>query len=112
DMATNVRYHHELYHGSGYPEGRKGEAIPLGARIAAVVDAFDAMISDRPYRKGMPVAKAIEELTRCRGTQFDPQVVDALVALYQEGKLTANHVPKLDPADAHLHGPSSEPHTH
>ena len=91
DMAMNVRYHHERYDGSGYPEGRKGEAIPLGARIAAVVDAFDAMISDRPYRKGISVAEAIKELKHCRGTQFDPKVVDAIVALYEEGKLTANH---------------------
>ncbi len=100
-MANNVRYHHEWYNGAGYPEGRKGEEIPLGARIAAVVDAFDAMISDRPYRKGMPIEQAVEELKRCRGTQFDPNVVDGLIALYVEGRLKANHLPHLDPAHAH-----------
>ncbi|MBI3320423.1 MAG: response regulator [Candidatus Omnitrophica bacterium] len=110
EMAHNVRYHHESYDGSGYPEGRKGQDIPIGARIAAVVDAFDAMISNRPYRKAIPVEAAIKELQRCRGTQFDPQVVDALIALYEEGKLEADQVPHLDPAHidpAHLH---SDPH--
>ncbi len=63
----------------------------MGARIASVVDAFDAMVTDRPYRKGMHVEKAIEELKRNRGTQFDPQVVDTLVTLYQEGKLSPLH---------------------
>ena len=106
-MAENVRYHHERYDGTGYPEGLKGDAIPLGARIAAVVDAFDAMISDRPYRKAMPVKQAIEELKRNRGTQFDPHVVDALIALYQEGTLKPNHVPHLDPASTAAH-----PHSH
>jgi putative nucleotidyltransferase with HDIG domain len=112
EMAANVRYHHERYDGGGYPEGLKGEEIPLGARIAAVVDAFDAMISDRPYRQGMAVERAIAELKCCRGTQFDPQVVDAVIALYEEGRLAPNHAPTLDPADAHAHGPSSEPHAH
>jgi len=100
EMAFNVRYHHERYDGDGYPEGLKGEAIPLGARIAAVVDAFDAMISDRPYRKSMPVAQAIDELQRCKGTQFDPEVVDAVVELYKEGTLKPEHLPRLDPASA------------
>ncbi len=91
DMAKNVRYHHERYDGLGYPEGRKGLEIPIGARIASVVDAFDAMISNRPYRKAMPVEQALDELKRHRGTQFDPQVVDTLIALYREGKLNVNH---------------------
>ena len=117
EMAANVRYHHERYDGSGYPEGRKGEQIPMGARIAAVVDAFDAMISDRPYRKAMPIQQAIEELERCRGTQFDPIVVDAVVSLYKEGKLKPHHVPHLDPAhdDPIYHDPhhdSTHHHTH
>ena len=90
-MAKNVRHHHERYDGSGYPDGLKGAQIPLGARIAAVVDAFDAMVSDRPYRKGMSVKEAVEELTRNRSTQFDPQVVDAMVALYQVEGLGLHH---------------------
>lgn len=99
-MAQNVRYHHEWFNGSGYPEGRKGEEIPLGARIAAVVDAFDAMISDRPYRKAMTVEDAVEELKGGRGTQFDPKVIDALIGLYVEGTLKPGHLPRLDPASS------------
>ena len=87
EMAKIVRYHQEAYDGSGYPAGLKGEEIPIGARIATVVDAFDAMITDRPYRKGMPIEQAIEELQRQRGIQFDPQVVDAIIEIYKEGKL-------------------------
>jgi len=96
EMAKIVRYHQEAFDGSGYPEGLKGQEIPIGARIATVVDAFDAMITDRPYRKGMPVEKAIEELKRHRGGQFDPKVVDAIVAIYDEGNLKPAHLP--DPA--------------
>ncbi len=96
EMAKVVRYHQEAYDGSGYPEGLKGEEIPIGARIATAVDAFDAMITDRPYRKGMSVPQAIEELKRNRGTQFDPVVVDALVRLHEEGNLKPVHLP--DPA--------------
>jgi putative two-component system response regulator len=99
EMAKIVRYHQEAYDGSGYPEGLRGEQIPIGARIATAVDAFDAMITDRPYRKGMTVAQAIEELKRNRGVQFDPLVVDAIVALYEEGVLRPVHLP--DPADSH-----------
>ena len=102
EMAKIVRYHQEAYDGSGYPEGLKGEAIPIGARIATVVDAFDAMVTDRPYRKGMPVEQAVQELKRCRGVQFDPQVVDALLSLYEEGTLKPAHLP--EPAD-----PRNEP---
>lgn len=93
DMAKIVRYHQESYDGSGYPEGLKGEDIPIGARIATAVDAFDAMVTDRPYRKGMPIEKAIEELKRNRGVQFDPQVVDAIVSLYEAGTLKPVHLP-------------------
>jgi putative nucleotidyltransferase with HDIG domain len=75
-----IRHHHEHWDGHGYPAGLAGEAIPLGARIIAVADAFDAMTSDRPYRAGLPREAAIEELCRCSGTQFDPQVVEAFVA--------------------------------
>ena len=93
-MADIVRYHQEAYDGSGYPEGLKGENIPIGARIATVVDAFDAMITDRPYRKGMPIERAIEELKRNRGTQFDPTVVDAIIAIYNEGNLKPAQLPE------------------
>ena len=94
EMSKVVRYHQEAYDGSGYPEGLKGNQIPIGARIATVVDAFDAMITDRPYRKGMSLERAIEELKRNRGSQFDPVVVDAVVGLYEEGNLKPARLPE------------------
>jgi response regulator RpfG family c-di-GMP phosphodiesterase len=74
-----VYCHHERWDGSGYPRGLKGDAIPLGARIFAVVDAFDAMTFDRPYSKAIPFDAARSEIKRCSGTQFDPSVVDAFL---------------------------------
>ncbi len=76
-VARLVRASHERWDGRGYPDGLAGNAIPLGARVIAVCDAFDAMVADRPYQKSMPVDDAIAELRRCAGTQFDPDVVDA-----------------------------------
>jgi two-component system cell cycle response regulator len=76
-VAKLVRSSHEHWDGSGYPDGVAGEAIPLGARIVSVCDAFDAMIMSRPYRAAMTVEQALEELKTCAGTQFDPTVVDA-----------------------------------
>lgn len=76
DMLDVVLYHHERYDGSGYPDGLRGEEIPILARIFAVADAYDAMISDRPYRKATAPETAREEIVRCAGTQFDPVVVD------------------------------------
>jgi ribonuclease P protein subunit RPR2 len=70
-----VRYHHEAFDGSGYPEGLRGEEIPLVARAFSVVDAFDAMTADRPYRAALSVDQAVSELERMSGTQFDPEVV-------------------------------------
>jgi ribonuclease P protein subunit RPR2 len=79
--AELVRYHHEMFDGSGYPEGLRGEQIPMAARIFGVVDAFDAMTTDRPYRKAMGVPQAVDELQRMSGSQFDPVVVEAWVPL-------------------------------
>jgi response regulator RpfG family c-di-GMP phosphodiesterase len=79
-----VYHHQERYDGKGYPAGLVGEAIPLGARIVAVLDTFDAMTSNRPYRKAMELDKALAELRRCAGTQFDPQVVEAFTAVLEE----------------------------
>lgn len=107
EMAKIVRYHQEAYDGSGYPEGLKGEEIPMGARIATVVDAFDAMITDRPYRKGMTLPNAVEEVKRNRGSQFDPRVVDAFISLYEAGQLQALHSNHL--TDTHTNGPVREP---
>jgi len=78
-----VRQHHERYDGKGYPDGRKAEQIYLGSRIIAVADAFDAMISKRPYRtKPLSKKQAIEEIKRNRGKQFDPQVVDIFLKIF------------------------------
>jgi diguanylate cyclase (GGDEF)-like protein len=77
EVAILIRSIHERFDGSGYPDGLAGEAIPLGARVVAVCDAFDAMTSNRPYRRTMDEASAIAELQRHAGTQFDPQVVRA-----------------------------------
>lgn len=74
-----VRHHHEHFDGKGYPNGKKAEEIPLGARILAVSDAYDAMTSDRPYRKAMSKEIAIARLKAASGTQFDPQVVEAFL---------------------------------
>jgi two-component system, cell cycle response regulator len=76
-VATLVRASHEHYDGNGYPDGLRGDEIPLGARIVSVCDAFDAMTSDRPYQRALEPDEAIAELRRCAGTQFDPDVVDA-----------------------------------
>ncbi|MGH2370003.1 MAG: HD-GYP domain-containing protein, partial [Chloroflexota bacterium] len=87
--AGVVLHHHEAFDGSGYPSGLAGEAIPVGARIFAVADAYDAMTSDRPYRKALPHATAVAEIKRCAGQQFDPWVVDALLAIPAETLLAA-----------------------
>jgi len=75
DVVSIVMHHHEFYNGKGYPYGKKGEDIPIGARIVGVADAFEAMTSERPYRSAMSVDAAIEELERMSGIQFDPDVV-------------------------------------
>lgn len=93
--ATLVRYHHERWDGRGYPAGLTGANIPLGARIFAVVDSFDAMTSDRPYRPGRPWDDAAVELLRCSGTQYDPAVVTTFVKLLKDGQLSV-----LTPAHA------------
>lgn len=88
-LLPYMLHHHERFDGLGYPDRKQGNEIPLPARIICVADCFDAMTSDRPYRKGMPVEVAIEELRKGQGTQFDPECVDAFLDLVQEGKLDA-----------------------
>lgn len=79
-----ILYHHEKYDGTGYPSGLRREQIPLGARIMAVVDAFEAMIRGRPYKRTLSIAEAMDELKRNSGTQFDPKVVDAFCELARQ----------------------------
>lgn len=83
-VLPGVRHHHESYTGKGYPDGLKGESIPLMARIIAVADSFDAMGSDRPYRQGMPISKVSEILERGAGDQWDPQVIAAFFAARED----------------------------
>jgi response regulator RpfG family c-di-GMP phosphodiesterase len=82
EVLKNIRNHRERYDGTGYPDGLKGKKIPLGARIIAVVEAFDAMTRERPYRAASTPEVAIAELHRCAETQFDPQVVAVFDELY------------------------------
>ena len=79
DVVPIVYHHHERWDGGGYPEGLRAEHIPLGCRLMAVADTYDAMTSDRAYRKGLPHRMAVDELRRCSGSQFDPQCVEAFL---------------------------------
>lgn len=81
EILEMARHHHEHYDGSGYPDGLKGEDISLGARILTVADAYDAMTSERSYRKSMSDNNARSEIARCRGSQFDPKVADAFLSM-------------------------------
>lgn len=87
EAAQIVKYHHERPDGKGYPEGLKGEEIPFEARILQVCDTLDAMTSTRSYRKARTIEETLEEFRKYRGTQFDPEVVDALVGLHSRGDL-------------------------
>lgn len=89
DQVGWVRGHHERWDGRGYPDGLVADAIPDGARIMAVADSYDAMTSNRPYRTGMPPEMALAEVLRSRGSQFDPEAVDAFVRIAGSGRLAA-----------------------
>jgi HD-GYP domain-containing protein (c-di-GMP phosphodiesterase class II) len=97
-----IRCHHERWDGGGYPAGLGGEEIPLSARIFSVCDAFDAMTSDRPYRRAMPYEQAVEEIRAGAGSQFDPVMAEAFVSI---GNLEEIH------ASLHTHhAPASNGH--
>lgn len=83
DVLPNIEYHHERYDGKGYPSGLKGGQIPLGARILAVADAYDALTSERPYRPALSNGRAMETLKQGAGTQWDPIVVEAFLSALQ-----------------------------
>jgi len=84
DLVAAVRHHHERYDGKGYPDGLAGEAIPPLARAMAVVDAYDAMSCRRPYKAGLTYSQCLKELHDCRGTQFDPPMVDAFLRVLED----------------------------
>ena len=92
-IRSMVRNHHERYDGSGYPDGLKGDEIPLGARIIAVADTYDAITSDRCYQPGRPPLESIPILRRLAGVQLDAACVDALLgALVELGQLSATDI--------------------
>jgi HD-GYP domain-containing protein (c-di-GMP phosphodiesterase class II) len=83
EVGEIVRSHHEHWDGGGYPDGLRGEEIPMAARVIACCDAFNAMTTDRPYRRAMGIDAAIEELRANAGSQFDPRVVEALIGIVE-----------------------------
>jgi putative nucleotidyltransferase with HDIG domain len=90
EVKDIVRFHHERFDGKGYPDGLRGEKIPLKARIVAVADSLDAMTSFRPYRVAYKFEAAFAEIDRCRGRQFDPVVVDVLIQMQSKGRIYAS----------------------
>jgi diguanylate cyclase (GGDEF)-like protein len=94
-MAPAILHHHERFDGGGYPSGLAGEQIPLEARIVCVADSFSAMTAERPYRASVSMSDACEELERCAGTQFDPEVVRLFVAEVRQGRQAPAPTPSL-----------------
>jgi len=90
DARHIIRHHHEFFDGSGYPDGLKGETIPLGARIIAVADAFGAMTTDRPYRNALSTDEAIKELKQFSGIQFDPHIVEIFISVLRTKGIVGN----------------------
>ncbi len=96
NVATIVKYHQEKFDGTGYPDGLKGEDIPLESRIISVVDAFHAMVSDRPYRKALSIKEALAELGSNAGSQFDPVIVAAFIRAWEKGKIKKYNIRTLE----------------
>jgi HD-GYP domain-containing protein (c-di-GMP phosphodiesterase class II) len=84
DIIPLVRHHHEWWNGKGYPDGLKKELIPLGARIVAIADVYQALTSDRPYHKAFPKEEAVKIIRGGSGTQFDPRIVDTFLAVLEK----------------------------
>ncbi len=102
-IHESVRHHHERWDGQGYPDGLSGKGIPLGARIILIADTIDAMTTDRPYRKRLPLDVVIAELQKCKGTQFDPKLIEVVVASVAVRRLIGGASEAADLADS---GPS------
>jgi putative two-component system response regulator len=88
EVAPIINGHHEYWDGSGYPRGLKGEQIPIGARIITIVDAYDAMTTDRPYRAALSIEEAVRRLRAARGTQFDPELLEVFLELIADGAIS------------------------
>jgi HD-GYP domain-containing protein (c-di-GMP phosphodiesterase class II) len=99
-LLGGIRHHHERLDGQGYPDGLRGDEVPLLARIIAVADTYDAMTTDRPYRRGRPSLEALAEIERESGRQFCPRVVAAFRAAYDQGEVTASTTQQQDAATA------------
>lgn len=97
DLIPGVRWHHEWVAGGGYPDGLKGDELPLDARIIAVADAFDAMTTARPYRPALSVAEALRRVQAGSGTQFDPRVAQALTEALEAGEIAVEQQPAAGP---------------
>jgi putative two-component system response regulator len=89
EVGPIILGHHEAWNGRGYSQGLRGEEIPIGARIITIVDAYDAMTTDRPYRKALPIDEVIQRLRKERGTQFDPNTLDVFLDLLASSRLIA-----------------------
>ncbi|MHB0913246.1 MAG: HD-GYP domain-containing protein [Armatimonadota bacterium] len=103
DSLPMIRHHHERFDGKGYPDGLLGHDIPLGARIIAVAETFDILISDLPWRESLSVAEALDELVRCAGTQFDPSIVGVFVSLVKSGGVLADEIAEIPAKRLSLH---------
>ena len=95
-LADGILYHHERYDGKGYPHGLKGKAIPLIGRIVNVADSYDTITTARAYKKAVPPQEAFEEMVKCAGTQFDPEVVAVFYEAWRKGKITKREYINLD----------------
>jgi HD-GYP domain-containing protein (c-di-GMP phosphodiesterase class II) len=102
DVFPAIKYHHERYDGDGYPDRLEADEIPLGARLLAVADAFDAMTSPRPFRNPLTDLEAIAELKSESGKQFDPILVEAFCRAYEEKLIISQNVLRSDDPLSHL----------
>jgi len=102
EVAPIIRHHHERWDGSGYPDGLRGEEIPIGARIVAIVDAYDAMMTDRPYRKALGLEETLRRLREGRGREWDPKLLDLFLGLVEDGCLEDPMIEGLTPSEPAL----------